>query len=106
MHTDDDGQEYPALPVIADAESFTAVKKAVESARRYGESAEKRGLREAKDAWRDMLKTYGKIVTETNDAELIELETETVADALREFELQLNQQAELSAAADAEAIAA
>jgi hypothetical protein len=53
-----------------------------------------------------MLKTYGKIVTETNDAELIELETETVADALREFESQLSQQAELSAEADAEAIAA
>ena len=101
VHTDDDGNEFDALIDVSDAESFTAVKKSVEAARRYSnESDEQRELREVKEQFRDAIKTYASLVIGENDAELISLASIAVDDLADTFADDLAAQTAIENAAE------
>jgi len=78
LHTDEDGNEYPAIISAMDAESFTEIKKSVEAARAFGEDESKRLLREAKEALRESCKTLIAEVIKSEDHELIREESEVI----------------------------
>jgi hypothetical protein len=63
--------DQPAIIDVREAESFTAIKKSVEQARRFGEDADKRILREAKDALREACANLISEAIKSDDAELI-----------------------------------
>jgi hypothetical protein len=95
MHTDEDGNEYPAIINPMDAESFTEIKKSVEAARAYGEDENKRLLREAKEALRESCKLLIAECIKSDDHELIREESEVVDQLLVDWVADLEAQAAL-----------
>jgi hypothetical protein len=104
----------PAIIDVREAESFTAIKKSVEQARRFGEDADKRILREAKDALREACANLISEAIKSDDAELIaelalEVEVRTdewKADVAAQDALELEADADTETEAEAEAEAA
>jgi hypothetical protein len=85
---------------LAEAESFTAVKKSVEANRRMNESEEARLLREAKEFLREVTAELVSTVIKSDDAELIFEQAELVGEQLNSWNDALARQNEIEAAAE------
>lgn len=94
----------PAIINVDEAESFTAIKQSVQTARQWGEDDEAKALREAKEAYREIEATIrGEVLGRTTAHEVM-LAVDTLR-AVAEDILLISPELDMDTDADADAIA-